>query len=109
MRSKRCRGSSSFTVRPSWKAYLGEARFIPADFFECARNIRPAAAIWQARARIRAHLEKNMHTFDRREFLRLTGLGGAVFMSGLSGCAATADGKSAQDDFYFVQLSDTHW
>jgi hypothetical protein len=50
-----------------------------------------------------------MHTFDRREFLRLTGLGGVVFASGLSGCAATADGKAAQDDFYFVQLSDTHW
>jgi hypothetical protein len=45
---------------------------------------------------------------DRRQFLRLTGLGGAVFASGLSGCA-NAGKKGGQDDFYFVQLSDTHW
>ena len=50
---------------------------------------------------------------DRREFLRLAGLGGAVFVSGLglTGCAAgTAATKSAAaDEFYFVQLSDCHW
>ena len=45
---------------------------------------------------------------DRRDFLKLAGLGGVVFMSGLSGCAAT-QGSSRQEDFYFVQLSDTHW
>jgi hypothetical protein len=44
---------------------------------------------------------------DRREFLKLAGLGGAVFASGLAGCAGL--GGSRQDDFYFVQLSDTHW
>jgi len=44
---------------------------------------------------------------DRREFLQLAGLGGAVFASGLAGCAGL--GASRQDDFYFVQLSDTHW
>jgi hypothetical protein len=44
---------------------------------------------------------------DRREFLKLAGLGGAVFVSGLSGCAGM--GASKQEDFYFVQLSDTHW
>jgi hypothetical protein len=50
---------------------------------------------------------------DRREFLKLAGLGGAVFVSGLdlTGCAAgTAATKSAAaDEFYFVQLSDCHW
>src|ERR1700682_6509200 len=47
-------------------------------------------------------------TIDRRQFLKLTALGGgAVFASSLPGCAAL--GASAQDDFYFVQLSDTHW
>ena len=47
-------------------------------------------------------------TIDRRQFLKLTALGGgAVFASSLPGCAAL--GGSAQDDFYFVQLSDTHW
>ena len=48
------------------------------------------------------------HKIDRRQFLRLTGLGGAVFASGLSGWASAAK-KSEQDEFYFVQLSDTHW
>jgi calcineurin-like phosphoesterase family protein len=46
-------------------------------------------------------------TIDRRDFLKLAGLGGAVFASGLAGCAEMA--STAQDDFYFVQLSDTHW
>lgn len=48
-------------------------------------------------------------TLDRRQFLQLAALGGgAVFASSLPACAAfgrDADG----DDFYFVQLSDTHW
>jgi 3',5'-cyclic AMP phosphodiesterase CpdA len=44
---------------------------------------------------------------DRRDFLKLAGLGGAVFASGLAGCAGMATAK--QEDFYFVQLSDTHW
>ena len=51
---------------------------------------------------------------QRRDFLALTALGGgAVFASGLAGCAARADGMAAAanniGDFYFVQLSDTHW
>lgn len=48
-----------------------------------------------------------MPEFDRRDFLRLAGLGGAVFASGLPGCAMRPG--AAQNDFYFVQLSDTHW
>jgi len=47
---------------------------------------------------------------DRREFLKLSALGGGVvFMSGLPGCATSAADKPAYDDFYFVQLSDVHW
>jgi 3',5'-cyclic AMP phosphodiesterase CpdA len=46
-------------------------------------------------------------TIDRRDFLKLAGLGGAVFASGLAGCAGMA--RAEQDEFYFVQLSDTHW
>src|SRR3954467_3985164 len=42
---------------------------------------------------------------NRRDFLRLAGLGGVVFASGLPGVTLAA----GQDDFYFVQLSDTHW
>jgi 3',5'-cyclic AMP phosphodiesterase CpdA len=43
--------------------------------------------------------------FDRRDFLKLAGMGSAVFIAGraLPGLAAAAT------DFYFVQLSDTHW
>jgi len=44
---------------------------------------------------------------DRRAFLKLAGVGGAVFASGLAGCAGMTG--AMQDDFYFVQLSDTHW
>src|SRR4249919_3658658 len=45
--------------------------------------------------------------FSRRQFLKLTGLGGVgvVVGSALPGVALGDD----QDDFYFVQLSDTHW
>lgn len=50
---------------------------------------------------------------NRRDFMKLTAIGGgAVFMSGLSRLtdAASAYGTAASyDDFYFVQLSDTHW
>ncbi|HEX4326573.1 MAG TPA: metallophosphoesterase [Burkholderiales bacterium] len=44
-------------------------------------------------------------SIDRRQFLKLAGVGGAVFVSGLPGFASA---QGAQD-FYFVQLSDTHW
>ena len=46
---------------------------------------------------------------DRRDFLKLAGLGGVVFASGLSGCATTSGTGPAAEDFFFVQLSDTHW
>lgn len=51
---------------------------------------------------------------QRRDFLRLLGVGGgAVFASGLAGRAQADYGSNkkagAYDDFYFVQLSDTHW
>jgi hypothetical protein len=46
---------------------------------------------------------------DRREFLKLSALGGgAVLASSLPGCASLGAG-SHDGDFYFVQLSDTHW
>jgi len=49
----------------------------------------------------------------RRELMKLAALGGgAVYISGLAGRAAAATAKGAgpaYDDFYFVQLSDSHW
>ena len=48
-------------------------------------------------------------TIDRRMFLQLAALGGgAVFASSLAGAASKAAGYGA-DEFYFVQLSDSHW
>jgi 3',5'-cyclic AMP phosphodiesterase CpdA len=49
-----------------------------------------------------------MQRIDRRNFLKIAGFGGVVFASGLAGCASRA-AKSDADEFYFVQLSDTHW
>lgn len=45
---------------------------------------------------------------NRRDFLKLTTVGGAVFSTGLTGVSAFAN-QATQDEFYFVQLSDTHW
>jgi len=46
-------------------------------------------------------------SIDRREFLKLAGLGGVVLVSG--GVTAAGSSAAAADDFYFVQLSDPHW
>src|SRR2546430_8975868 len=47
----------------------------------------------------------------RRDFLKLAGLGGVVFASGLAGACSKILRKSGaqEDDFFFVQLSDSHW
>jgi 3',5'-cyclic AMP phosphodiesterase CpdA len=49
-----------------------------------------------------------MDPVDRREFLKLAGLGGVVFASGLPGCASFGT-TGAPQDFHFLQLSDVHW
>jgi 3',5'-cyclic AMP phosphodiesterase CpdA len=47
---------------------------------------------------------------DRRQFLKLAGLGGVVFASSLPGWAEAARRVgTVAEDFYFAQLSDTHW
>ena len=51
-----------------------------------------------------------MNKVDRRDFLKLAGLGGVVFASGLGFSALGESGsRSGTNDFYFIQLSDTHW
>ena len=60
--------------------------------------------------------------WDRRDFLSLLGIGGLVFASGLPGCAGSAVAAAPtagpgpalpvggrREDFFFLQLSDTHW
>jgi len=47
---------------------------------------------------------------DRRDFLKLAGIGSAVFASSLAGLDhLTNRALAAENDFFFVQLSDTHW
>src|SRR5262245_44439140 len=53
-------------------------------------------------------------THHRRDFLRILGLGGGVvFASSLSGRRPRAEqggyGATANEDFFFLQLTDTHW
>jgi hypothetical protein len=58
-----------------------------------------------------------MSRIDRRDFMKLAGLGGVVFASALGFNAFGGNDaldnpvgpKSVREDFYFVQLSDTHW
>ena len=51
--------------------------------------------------------EDAMQAINRRDFLKLTGLGGAVFVSGLAGCSTmgAATGTAAGEDFFFVHKS----
>lgn len=57
-----------------------------------------------------------MSGFDRRDFLKLAGLGGVAFASGLRASAhgedrrnpTTGEDGADAEEFYFVQLSDTH-
>jgi 3',5'-cyclic AMP phosphodiesterase CpdA len=47
---------------------------------------------------------------DRRDLLKLMGVGGVVFASGLAGAGEHKPKKSeVESDFFFLQLSDTHW
>lgn len=55
----------------------------------------------------------------RRDWMKLMSIGGITFASGLAGCALTRPGlegsgqpsraRSPDDDFFFLQISDTHW
>ena len=47
--------------------------------------------------------------FDRREFLKMAGVGGVVFASGLCRAQGATPAGGKYEDFYFVQLSDSHW
>jgi len=48
---------------------------------------------------------------DRLTFIKVMGIGGAVFATGLPGFAEALGpaGSAKASDFYFVQLTDTHW
>ncbi len=68
--------------------------------------------LFLAECRQRRSGHRGMTTKTRREFIQLLGVGGAVFASGLAGACSRnirLPGGEAADDFFFVQLSDTHW
>src|ERR1700733_4868297 len=46
---------------------------------------------------------------NRRDILKLMGVGGVVFASGLAGAAEKKKKSDMNSDFFFLQLSDTHW
>jgi Icc-related predicted phosphoesterase len=46
---------------------------------------------------------------SRRDILKLTAVGGVVFASGLAGAEGKKKKSDASSDFFFLQLSDTHW
>ena len=47
---------------------------------------------------------------NRRDVLKLMGVGGVVFASRLAGAARKTNRKTdVHEDFFFLQLSDTHW
>ena len=48
------------------------------------------------------------YTHEKR-FLRLLFIGMVIFISGLGNLVYAADKETGQNDFFFVQLSDTHW
>ncbi len=46
---------------------------------------------------------------SRRDILKLMGVGGVVFASGLAGAAPSKKKSATNAEFFFLQLSDTHW
>ena len=46
---------------------------------------------------------------NRRDILKLMGVGGVVFASGLAGATEKKRKSDTDSDFFFLQLSDTHW
>lgn len=46
---------------------------------------------------------------DRRDFLKIMGFGGVVFVLGSGSLVGAAEGFKGSGNFYFVQMSDTHW
>jgi hypothetical protein len=48
-------------------------------------------------------------TSNRREFLQLAGLGGGVAFASALGFTGAGAAAAEPQDFFFVQLSDTHW
>src|SRR5512137_592344 len=46
---------------------------------------------------------------DRRDFLKLFGMGSAVLVLGTHRFSYASNMKTGRDEFLFIQVSDTHW
>src|SRR5262249_27822298 len=60
---------------------------------------------------VTSKITKELHMtelMNRRDLLKLAGMGVAVFVSGTT-VRAGGSSQKAYDSFYFVQISDTHW
>jgi hypothetical protein len=79
-------------------------RLVYSIFLPARRGINRVARA----SLLRTTMEASMSAIDRRDFLRMAGLGGVVFASGLPGCASWGE-AGAPPDFHFIQISDLHW
>src|SRR6185295_12789813 len=77
----------------------------PSQGPELNRNENPRGTLRAAGG------QRMSHRTNRREILKLMGVGGVVFASGLAGAAGSPGRKkpTTTGDFFFLQLSDTHW
>src|SRR5262249_57552895 len=80
----------------------------PGDSFDRADGIRPGPPGVSTCTRVSSNRSTNMQ-FDRRELMKLLGLGGVVLGSGLPGFSLAASKGKPAEDFMFLQLSDAHW
>jgi hypothetical protein len=46
---------------------------------------------------------------ERRDFLKLAGIGSAILVFGTRVLGSPKKWNNGEDDFFFIQLSDTHW
>src|SRR5262252_8121896 len=85
---------------------LKEVPFLKGQMFARCPSCS-ALTIWE-RVQSNQRVPRTTHLMQRRDLLKLAGVGVAVFVSG--GTLRAAGSSARKDDsFYFVQLSDTHW
>src|ERR1700720_452820 len=108
-------GGRRLTLCASGRCNTGHAlALFPTSWFRRGGNIRGRTEVLHRIAPSFSREESSMkQPIDRREFLKLAGLGSVVFASSLGAARAAGTMAAAKggtyDDFYFVQLSDTHW
>src|SRR5262249_32875617 len=90
--------SSLFNIRPRFYLFYSRPEFSPYRGISAPLK----QSIWLQANKTSGGRKKSM---ERRDFIKLAGLGGVVFASGL-GFRAFGGSFDKRNDFYFVQLSD---